>query len=116
MANIDLSKFNLGELKELSRKVSEQMSVAEQQDVERAAEQIETLARSLNMTAQELIERTGLLKAKQKRGPKPGVKGPALYQNKNDSTKTWTGKGRQPEWVVKHVEAGGKLDDMKIAV
>jgi len=115
MENIDLSKFNLGELKELSKKISEQMSVAEQQDVERAAEQIETLARSLNMTAQELIERTGLLKAKQKRGPKPGVKGPALYQNKNDSTKTWTGKGRQPGWVTEHLGGGGQLDELKIA-
>lgn len=114
MANNDLSGLSLGELKGLGKKVSEQIIVAERQEIERAAEQIEAIARSLNMTAQELIERSGLLAEKVKRGPKPGAKGVALYQNTQDVSKTWTGKGRQPDWIVKHVEGGGKLDDLKI--
>lgn len=114
MANNDLSGLSLSELKELGKKVSEQITVAERQEIDCAAEQIEAIARSLNITAQELIERSGLSTAKVKRGPKPGAKGVALYQNKQDVSKTWTGKGRQPDWIVKHLEGGGTLDDLKI--
>lgn len=115
MANNDLSGLSLGELKELSKKVSEQIIAAERQEIESAAKQVEAIAQSLNLSVQELIERSGLLALKGKRGPKPGPKGAPVYQKKNDASKTWTGKGRQPDWVVKHVEGGGKLDDLKIA-
>jgi len=115
MANNDLSSLSLGELKELGKKVSEQIIVAERQEIERAADQIEAIARSLNMTSQQLIERSGLLAAKAKRGPKPGVKGDALYRNPKDASKTWTGRGRQPKWAEDHVAGGGKLEDLKIA-
>lgn len=115
MANNDLSGLSLGELKELGKKVAEQLVVAERQEIESAAEQIEALARSLNMTAQELIERSGLLAAKVKRGPKPGAKGDALYRNPNDASKTWTGRGRQPKWAEDYIVSGGNLDDLKIA-
>ena len=115
MANTDLSGLGLGELKELSKKVSEQIVVAERQEIDSAAEQIEAIARSLHMTTQELIERSGLLTAKTKRGPKPGVKGAALYRNPKDASLTWTGRGRQPKWVAEHLEGNGKLDDLKIS-
>ena len=115
MANNDLSGLSLGELKELSKKVAEQMAVAERQEIQSAAKQIEAIAQSLNMSVQELIDRSGLLDAKLKRGPKPGVKGPALYRNKKDESQTWTGRGRQPKWVTEYVDGGGKLDELKIA-
>lgn len=114
MSNNDLSGLSLGELKELGKKVAEQIIVGERQEIESAAEQIEAIARSLNMTAQELIERSGLLAAK-KRGPKPGAKGGAIYRSPNDASKTWTGRGRQPKWAEDHIAGGGNLDDLKIA-
>ena len=115
MANIDLSGLSLGELKELSKKVAEQLVVAQRQGIQGAAKQIEAIAQSLNMSVQELIDRSGLLDEKLKRGPKPGAKGDALYRNPNDASKTWTGRGRQPKWAEDHIAGGGKLDDLKIA-
>lgn len=115
MANNDLSGLSLGELKELDKKVAEQMAVAERQEIRGAAKQIEAIAQSLNMTVQELIDRSGLLDEKLKRGPKRGAKGDAVYRNPNDASKTWTGRGRQPKWAEDHISGGGKLDDLKIA-
>ena len=42
-----------------------------------------------------------------------GVKMPPKYQNK-DKTKTWSGKGRKPDWVVQHLAAGGEIEALEI--
>ena len=42
-----------------------------------------------------------------------GVKLPPKYQN-SDGSKTWSGKGRKPGWVVEHLEAGGALEALEI--
>ncbi len=42
-----------------------------------------------------------------------GVKMPPKYQNK-DKTKTWSGKGRKPDWVLQHLAAGGKIEALEI--
>lgn len=115
MERNELSGLSLGELKELGKKVAEQIVVAERQEIRNATKQIEAIAQSLNMSVQELIDRSGLLDEKLKRGPKPGAKGDALYRNPNDASKTWTGRGRQPKWAEDHIAGGGKLDDLKIA-
>ena len=43
-----------------------------------------------------------------------GVKMPPKYQN-GDGSKTWSGKGRKPGWVVEHLEAGGQLEALEIS-
>lgn len=42
-----------------------------------------------------------------------GVKLPPKYQNE-DGSKTWSGKGRKPRWVVEHLDNDGDLDDLLI--
>lgn len=114
---IDLLKLNLTELKELGQQVAQQIAATRQQEIKRAAQQIQEIAKSLDMGVAELLEESGLLnpKAKSSNGKTgSGVKAPALYQNPNDASQTWSGRGRQPGWIVKHQEAGGKLEDVKI--
>ena len=43
-----------------------------------------------------------------------GVKLPPKYQSK-DGKKTWSGKGRRPDWVIEHLEAGGKVEALEIS-
>lgn len=38
----------------------------------------------------------------------------AKYRNPNDSSQTWTGKGRKPGWVVDSLNNGKVLDDLLI--
>ncbi|MDO4776415.1 MAG: H-NS histone family protein [Cardiobacteriaceae bacterium] len=39
---------------------------------------------------------------------------PAKYANPKDPGQTWSGFGRQPDWVKDHVLAGGNKDDLLI--
>lgn len=48
---IDLLKLDYSQLRELGQQVAQQISVAEKQELKRAAEQIEEIAKSLNMRA-----------------------------------------------------------------
>ena len=43
-----------------------------------------------------------------------GPKGVAKYANPEDANQTWTGRGRQPNWVKAAIAAGKSLEDMSI--
>ena len=47
-----------------------------------------------------------------KRRPYPKVL--PKYRNPNDPTETWSGRGKQPRWLVAQLRAGKKLDDFLI--
>lgn len=36
------------------------------------------------------------------------------YVNPQDSTMTWTGRGRKPRWVQENLESGKQLEDLLI--
>ena len=36
------------------------------------------------------------------------------YRNKNNPEETWTGRGKQPRWLVAELEKGAKLEDFLI--
>lgn len=114
---IELSTLDFAQLKALREQVAQQIAATRQQEIKRAAHQIEEIAKSLDMGVAELLEESGVLnpKAKSNKG-KAGsvVKAPALYQNPNDASQTWSGRGRQPGWIVKHQEGGGNLDELRI--
>jgi DNA-binding protein H-NS len=37
------------------------------------------------------------------------------YQNPSVPTETWSGRGKQPRWLVSALEAGGKIEDYVIS-
>lgn len=39
---------------------------------------------------------------------------PAKYRDPNDMTNTWSGYGRQPEWMKEHIANGGDKEDLLI--
>ncbi len=43
-----------------------------------------------------------------------GVKQSSKYQSL-DGKKTWSGKGRRPNWVNDHIKAGGKLEKLEVS-
>jgi len=52
------------------------------------------------------------IKPTSKKGSKSKSK-PA-FANPNDPTQTWTGKGRQPNWVASYLALGNTLESAKI--
>lgn len=49
-----------------------------------------------------------------KSSAKSGPKGAAKYANPADESQTWTGRGRQPNWIKSALAAGKSLDEFAI--
>jgi DNA-binding protein H-NS len=109
MAQIDLSGYNLGELKGLRHEIEQEINARERQDVKKAREQILAIAQEAGISVADLLAKTKR-KVKNNNGQKVNPK----YQNPADGSQTWTGRGRQPRWIAEGVASGKALDDFRI--
>jgi DNA-binding protein H-NS len=109
MAKVNLSDYNLSELKGLQSEVEKQIKDRQQQEVKKAREQILAIAQDVGVSVEELLANTG---AKSKGGG--GKKVEPRYQNPADNAQTWTGRGRQPKWIADGLAAGKTLDEFRI--
>ena len=108
MTKVNLSDYNLSELKELQAEIEKNINARQHQEVTKAREQILTIAQTLGVSVEELLA-TGGAKAKGS-----GKKVEVQYRNPADSTQKWTGRGRQPKWIAEGVAGGKSLDDFRI--
>jgi DNA-binding protein H-NS len=112
MAKVNLSDYNLSELKGLQADIEKEIKARQQQEVVKAREQILSIAQGLGVSVEELLANSGG-KAKSS-GKNSGKKVQAQYGNPADPAQTWTGRGRQPKWVVEALANGKSLDDFRI--
>lgn len=108
MAKINLEKLSLDELKQLEKDVQAAIANFE------LRKRNEALAAAAAVAKEHGFELTELL------GDGKSVKGrkqplPPKYQHPSDPAKTWSGRGRQPEWVKESLASGKALDDLLIA-
>jgi DNA-binding protein H-NS len=116
MSKIDLSGYNLAELKGLQFDIEKQIKERQQGDVKQAREQILKIAQDLGVSVDELLAGSAGKSGKSgKAKGGSGAKVAAQYQNPADNSQTWTGRGRKPQWVSNTLENGGTLEDLKIA-
>ena len=108
MANVDLSDYNLSELKGLQAEIEKEIKARQQQDVTKAREQIFAIAHGLGVSVEELLADGG------KKSKSSGKKVQVQYQNPADNAQTWTGRGRQPRWIAEGLAGGKSLDDFRI--
>jgi DNA-binding protein H-NS len=47
-----------------------------------------------------------------KRRPYPPIS--PKYRNPERPSETWSGRGKQPRWLVAHLKSGGRIDDFAI--
>jgi DNA-binding protein H-NS len=109
MSKIDLSNYNLGELKGLQFEIEKEIKNRQHQGVKKAREQILAIAQNVGVSVEDLLSSTA---AKSKGGG--GAKVAPRYQNPADSSQTWTGRGRQPRWLVDALASGKTLEELKI--
>ncbi len=102
----DLDALSLRELKALKRRLEVAIETRDERlKRTKAAEKIETLARNMGYSVEELFEQP-----KVKRYSKVAPK----YRNPANSMQTWSGRGRQPIWLRDLVAGGANADDFKI--
>jgi len=108
MAKVDLSDYNLSELKGLQAAIEKEIRALQQQEVTKAREQILAIAQGLGVSVDKLLANGG---AKSKGS---GNKVQAQYRNPANNEQTWTGRGRQPKWIAEGLAGGKSLDDFRI--
>lgn len=107
-ASIDLSTFTEEELQNLMTQCEEELKGREAERVLEVERQFIELAKSIGMTPDQVVRN---IKRRQKDSePDPAPR----YQNPNDSTLTWSGRGRKPGWVEELLAAGTSLEQLEI--
>ena len=124
MADIDLVGMTTQELRSLQKKLNRELDKRTNQERKALLKQFEKMAQERGLSLSELIddkEGTSSSPAEKKpRGRRPAAAKPAkaplppMYSNPNDSTQTWSGRGRRPQWAVAWMDSGRSLDELKI--
>lgn len=108
MEKVNLSEYNMSELKGLQVEIEKEIKNRQQQEVTKAREQILAIAQGLGVSVEELLANNG------GKSKGTGKKVEAQYRNPADNAQTWTGRGRQPRWIADGLAGGKTLDDFRI--
>ena len=103
-----IDKLSYNELVELKDTI--EATIAQR----RADEQAALKEKIAEMAAEAGFDLGDVLPAKRGgKGKKGGTVAPK-YRNPKDTSQTWTGRGRQPKWLVAELEKGRKLESFLI--
>jgi len=111
MALPKIDKFSYADLIELKSEI--EAVIAER----RAEEQAKLQAKMAEIAAAAGFELDEVMPVKRSSGRPPATKRGKVapkYRNPKDPSQTWTGRGRQPNWLVAELNKGKKLDDFLI--
>ncbi len=106
MAAINVDKMNLKELVALEGKVKSAIAEARTKERAELKSKVAALALSHGFSITELFGSRGAGKVK--------ATGIAKYANPDDSSDTWTGRGRKPNWLLARLKKGAKVSEFEI--
>ena len=105
MAKINgLDTYSYVELINLQKRVEEGIAQKRAENAQTTKEQLRVMAEKAGFDIKELFGKRG----------SPRGTGVAKYRNPKDSSQTWTGRGRKPNWLVDAVKKGAKTESFKI--
>lgn len=84
------------------------LSVGKNKEKDRIRQELEALAAKSGYTLDELL---GEAREKVRKVTQPVA---VKYRHPLDTTLTWTGRGRQPKWVVAFLNAGGTQEQLAV--
>lgn len=108
---MDLSNMSLRDLRELEQQVQTAIAVRRETDVAEARRQIETIAKSIGLSVQELV---GGTQEKSGKFRKRAGSVPVRYRHPDNPDQNWTGRGRSPGWVKQWVDSGQPIDALRV--
>lgn len=105
---MDLSTLSILELKSLLDQIPSEIKSREKQEKNRIRQELEALAARSGYTLDELF---GEAREKVRKVTKPVA---VKYRHPQDASFVWTGRGRQPKWIVEFIAAGGVLENLTV--
>ena len=106
---MNLDSYSLKDLKQLKKQIDKAIHTFEDRELEKARLELEKHAKSLGFTLDPLAHAKP-----QKRPQRDAKKIAPKYRDPNDASRTWTGRGRKPLWVVDQLNSGRTLNDLLI--
>ncbi|CTQ48988.1 H-NS histone family protein [Jannaschia donghaensis] len=100
---MNLDKMNKDELQDLQKKVTAALKNYDDRQKAEAQSKLESIARDMGFS---LSDFTGGKKAKSAAAPK--------FVHPENPGKTWSGRGRQPQWFKDAIDSGKTADDLAI--
>jgi len=98
--------MSLKDLQDLRTRVDAAISQREGAERENVKKRLEELAAKSGFALKDLVAT--------KRGATKGSKIAAKYRNPKNPSETWSGRGRQPLWLVAKLKAGARLQSFLI--
>lgn len=105
---INLEAFEERDLKALQRRLDKEMERRERSRVKEAQQEIRHVAAKYGLSLQEVMANTP------KAGGKKQRTMPPKYRHPDDPSKTWTGRGRRPQWLIDWENQGGDREALRI--
>lgn len=105
----DISNLSVEELKRLQVEAEALIASKKDQAVEDAYNQILAIAENIGLSIEQILDFGA---SKRKKTTRKSVE--PRYRSKANAADTWTGRGKQPRWLVAELEKGAKLEDFLI--
>ena len=105
----DISNLSVEELKKLQVEAEALIASKKDQAIEDAYNQISAIAENVGLSIDQILEFGA---TKRKKTTRKSVE--PRYRSKANPEDTWTGRGKQPRWLVAELEKGAKLESFFI--
>jgi len=109
---IDLEKMSREELTELRARIDEALATLAERERLAALEAAEEAAKAHGYSLAELTA-VGSTSRRRGKAKASSAANPPKYRHPEDPKKTWSGRGRKPQWI-KEAEEAGTLDSLAI--
>ena len=107
----NIANLNISQLKELAKDVEKALARKTKEEMTAARKAAEKVAKEHGFSLDEIV---GKPKSKPSTNGSKRTPLPPKFKNPENPSETWSGRGRQPEWYKKAIEAGKSPADMSI--
>ncbi|MDO4223180.1 MAG: H-NS histone family protein [Acinetobacter sp.] len=107
---IELNHLSVSELETVRKKAEFLIESRRDATVEHAYKQAIEIARSVNLSLEDLVNYGSTKRKKTTRKPVE-----PRYRNPANAEQTWTGRGKQPRWLAEEIKKGKTLESFLIS-
>ena len=104
---MDLSSLTAAQLRDLQQQIPAELKRRETQEKVNILKEVQAFAKARGYALEELVGKEIKVKTS---GGKVKVK----YRHPQDASLEWTGRGRQPKWVVEWLGKGNKIEALAV--
>ena len=104
---MDLQTMSLEELKRLRKEVEKSIETYEARQLADARQKLEVYAKEIGVRLEDVLDASKKSAKKAPIAPK--------YRHPENSSLTWSGRGRKPQWFIDALAAGKTLEQLSIS-